>query len=54
MVFAKKIRKALLSTDIERKFKQLVWNAFLSVRLTTIRHLKEKIISEVSSILNSV
>ena len=39
----KKIRKALLSTGIARKFQQLPWNAFFSVRLTTIRNLKEKL-----------
>ena len=50
----KKIRKALLSTGIERKFKQLLWNAFFVCKIYYNKVSKRKIISKVFSILNSV
>ena len=50
----KKIRKALLSTGIERKFKQLPWNAFFVCKINYNRVSTRKGISQVSSILNFV
>ena len=50
----KKIRKALLSTGIERKFKQLPWNAFLVCKINYNKVSTRKGVSQVSSILNSV